>query len=229
MNWIEGALKATFIIQLLCFGLGGARIYYKQEKPAIKGFLIGAIGVGISMTAMWWLFNSLYQDAEKQAMPFTTAAIFLCFPIVCGAAILAILIHFRSGQNNLRKIELLFPVLFSVGGIFFSYYLYASYFRRNLPWSATEIHEYCWEDGFLPDYECYLKARVTREQFSDYIGSNNLDSGKNCRFENTVRNAKIDWWDPPFESGTCFLKRETGTNVTATYHSGFLYLHVITD
>jgi len=33
--------------------------------------------------------------------------------------------------------------------------------RQDLPVTATDVHEWAWADGFLPDYSYLLKARVT--------------------------------------------------------------------
>jgi hypothetical protein len=41
--------------------------------------------------------------------------------------------------------------------------------RSSLPETAADVHEHAWADGFLPDYDYYLRARVTKPEFDKFV------------------------------------------------------------
>lgn len=106
-------------------------------------------------------------------------------------------------------------------------------FRRTLPSGATDVHDAAWEDGFLPDYQYCLKARITAEEFAAYARQHGLTpatpgrvyededdwSGLDCPLR-----AEAAWWDPPPGRDGWLIAQGGDTWTTAVYHGGYLYL-----
>jgi hypothetical protein len=109
-------------------------------------------------------------------------------------------------------------------------------FRRALPSNAEDVHEWFREDGFLPDYSYKLKAKISEEQFHQYVERFELTQHYPLRqysddIEPWLRwkadRAAPEWWDPS-ESLVQTFVRQSGDNWTyAKRERGYLYLKSI--
>ena len=105
-------------------------------------------------------------------------------------------------------------------------------FRRELPWSASDVHEAVWEEGFLPDYQYCLKARITRAEFDAYarrLALTPATSGRVYDDEDdwsdlTCPPGDHPWWTPPPTRDGWLIAQSGHTWTTAAYHDGYLYL-----
>jgi hypothetical protein len=104
-------------------------------------------------------------------------------------------------------------------------------FTRYLPATATEINEVSWADGFIPDYNYWLRARVTREEFDQFVRDLELTPHTNDRqySENSWLSwsdhllGDTDWWHPTQNLEETYV-REGGTKWSfAKYENGYLY------
>jgi len=104
-------------------------------------------------------------------------------------------------------------------------------FRRELPWSAKDVHEKSSADGVLPDYDYQLKARITEPEFQVYIAKSKLTPQTRTRQYDESPGLMLDWWQytntwwdaSPSLSNTFVWQK--GTEWTfATYEHGYLYL-----
>jgi hypothetical protein len=107
-------------------------------------------------------------------------------------------------------------------------------FRRTLPAGASDVHEAAWEEGFLPDYQYCLKARMTAEEFAAYAKKHDLTpatpgrvyedaedwSGLDCPSEAGA----TSWWNPPKGRDGWLIAQAGHTWTTAVFHDGYLYL-----
>ena len=107
-------------------------------------------------------------------------------------------------------------------------------FRRALPWSASDVHEWIWSETLLPDYSYHLKARVTEEEFGRYTARFGLTPHAETRQYSeaaplwlswrTPDNFKGDWWTPSETLNGTFVANEGRTWTFAKYEHGYLYL-----
>ena len=103
---------------------------------------------------------------------------------------------------------------------------------NHLPETATEVNEWAWADGFLPDYSYILKAKVTQQEFNEFNLKLGLTPHTPTRIY-TESDAMLSWnappgcdeawWDPsPFLDAT-FVEEGSDTWSCAKYEDGFLY------
>jgi hypothetical protein len=105
-------------------------------------------------------------------------------------------------------------------------------FRRTLPAGASDVHEAAWEEGFLPDYQYCLKARITAEEFVAYARKHRLTPATPDRvYEDEDNWSGLDcpegagaWWNPPPRTDDWLIAQGGHTWTTAAYHDGYLYL-----
>src|SRR5690349_8229923 len=98
-------------------------------------------------------------------------------------------------------------------------------FRRALPATATDVHEASWEDGFLPDYQYCLKARIARAEFDAYARRFGLTPATPGRvYEDDEDWSGLDclpgsesWWHPPPTRDGWLIGQGGDTWTTAAY------------
>lgn len=102
--------------------------------------------------------------------------------------------------------------------------------RRALPSSATDIHEYGWQNyWFVPDYCYFLKAKITQEEFEAYktklkfvpLPEDAKEEVNWCSWEHFVD----EWWEPLSTSDGAFYDPTfTGSDhAVMKYENGYLY------
>jgi hypothetical protein len=103
--------------------------------------------------------------------------------------------------------------------------------RSSLPDTATDVKEHAWADGFLPDYDYYLRARISTVEFEKFVkdleltphATNRVYSESSCLSWSGHLLGDSEWWNPT-ESLEGTYVREGGTNWTfAKYENGYLY------
>ena len=108
-------------------------------------------------------------------------------------------------------------------------------FVKELPENAIVLNEYKWTDGFLPDYDYYLAAKMTESDFIEYAKKFELtehyegrDYGdQNWSIEFLMNTSEHDWWNPDFNNENFKHSVWQGGDewVLATYQNGVMYLH----
>ncbi len=108
-------------------------------------------------------------------------------------------------------------------------------FRRALPPSAQDVHEWFQEDSFLPDYTYMLKARITEQEFRNYVDRFQLTPHTPARVYSQdtepwlrwhpARSETEAWWDPGESLSETFVRQEGDTWTFAKYENGYLYLY----
>jgi hypothetical protein len=104
-------------------------------------------------------------------------------------------------------------------------------FRKKLPWSATDVHEWHWEDFLIPDYSYCLKAKMSEEAFLDYVQEFGLEK-KEMPLENKYVSwsgprEDQSWWDVStnLDDTYMFIDAQGDGWTLAKYENGYLYLH----
>ncbi len=102
---------------------------------------------------------------------------------------------------------------------------------RALPSSATDVHEWSREDGFLPDYTYLLRARITPEEFQSYVQARGLTPHTATReyedLELWLRwkyKPELPWWNPSDSLNTTFVANSGREWTYAKYEDGHIYV-----
>lgn len=101
---------------------------------------------------------------------------------------------------------------------------------RALPDSASDVHEYYWDDGFTGDFVRVLKARMPESDFPAFV--NNL--GLIDKYDPAVHGSGRvsfsamcgeDWWNPPESLDNAYIEYRPGDDyyVVVKYHEGYAY------
>lgn len=107
-------------------------------------------------------------------------------------------------------------------------------FRNKLTNTATQIKEWSWTELFLPDYDYYLKAKITYEEYLIFVDKINLKMYNEYEKIDVSRINWIyyiqeieDWWNPSEQYANTYFKIDNDTLTFVKYENGFLYLHSI--
>ena len=107
--------------------------------------------------------------------------------------------------------------------------------KSDLPSTATEVREHAWADDFLPDYDYYLRARITKPEFDALVQKLELTPHTSTRTysETGVLSwsghliGENDWWHPTDQLEGTYVRQE-GTNWSfAKYENGYLYFRAL--
>lgn len=195
-------------------------ILYAFVAFAITGvitFLILRTGV---------LFISSFGEHQTYVLAFGILAAMTSFWVVR--------LLFRKQTTYSRRIGLQQILLLIIAISLIHYQAYnveAWNFRKKLPWSATDVHEWHWEDFLIPDYSYCLKAKMSEEAFQDYVQEFGLEK-KEMPLENKYVNwsgpgpEKL-WWDVStnLDDTYMFIDAQGDGWTLAKYENGYLYLH----
>jgi len=107
-------------------------------------------------------------------------------------------------------------------------------FRRELPRTASEIHEDASEDDFLADYHYCLKARMSRAEFDAYARGLQLtphtpqrvydDEPELWLTLSCPSRSSESWWDPSDNLDGVLVEQRGDAWVVAKYERGYAYL-----
>ena len=104
--------------------------------------------------------------------------------------------------------------------------------RRYLPRTATDIHEWAWADGFLPDYSYLLKARITDGEFQTFVtqlgltphtADRNYSDDSHWLSWQRAPGFNENWWDASPALDSTYVWQGKDTWAFAKYENGFLY------
>ncbi|MEM8954254.1 MAG: hypothetical protein AAGD22_08900 [Verrucomicrobiota bacterium] len=104
--------------------------------------------------------------------------------------------------------------------------------RSQLPEGATEVQEWSWADGFLPDYSYVLKAKVSEDEFFEFnrrLGillkaSDRSSLGKeNWLSWDAPPFCDEDWWNPTEKLDATYVRESADTWTYSKYEKGYLF------
>jgi len=110
------------------------------------------------------------------------------------------------------------------------------FYEKALPDTAEDVHVWHQNDGFLPDYTYYLKARISRQEFFNYIDSleMNLHTDTSNYTDDTLwiqtsgafNDTIKSWWNDT-RTDSMYVWQNGHEWNTARYIDGYLYLLAI--
>lgn len=108
-------------------------------------------------------------------------------------------------------------------------------YKTALPETAVEVKEWYWQEGFLPDYEYYLKAKMSKQDFLKYIDTLKLvPYSDTLKFEDDIlwsglsglfRDNVKDWWLTDENKDSSYVWNKGQEWNTAKYVNGCLYFY----
>ncbi|HYV55466.1 MAG TPA: hypothetical protein VE933_12845 [Chitinophagaceae bacterium] len=108
-------------------------------------------------------------------------------------------------------------------------------YRKLLPHSASQIKEFYWKDGFLPDYEYYLRAKIDQRDFNWYCDSLGLELHTDVsKYTDEIGNLNTiggyaeelkEWWNIDGNNDSLFVWQNGHEWNIARYYNGYLYLY----
>ena len=124
------------------------------------------------------------------------------------------------------------------GAVFGGYHFYRlltqSEYVMALPEGATDVREFHWAEGFLPDFEYLLKARIDEADFLPYVedlGQLELHSETREYTDDpmwlswtTTIHFDGDWWDPSADLSGTYVYQSKHFWELVKYESGHLYV-----
>ncbi len=109
------------------------------------------------------------------------------------------------------------------------FYMRISPLRRALPWNASEVREWKWQEGALPDYMYHMSAKLAPHDFDAYVEKiglrphNDQPDIHGYEFE-WYGDEKVDWWCRNGSSGS-FSDEWNQGGTYAKYEQGRVFLY----
>lgn len=164
--------------------------------------------------------QSILQKSILALVPLATVA------LLWGAWRLHRQIHYKRLYRWCTYLAMAFVLLLTG-----SRYLYDSGYARRLPWGTWEYYEYSNYTVIPSDGSCNLKARVTEQEFMDFVAELGL---KPVTGEEEISWGRppieATWWDCDGKLEGSYCRAESAHGyvnwwVLAKYQGGYLYLY----
>jgi hypothetical protein len=234
MTWAQGTFAFSFGILVPTVGILSA-IGLKREgkKSWLKGLLVGSGAVIIALCACGLLAALLFPEYPRKRVPELLANAFTLPAAAAGVGAIWFVSKARAESKRFCILASAAVLVVYVVGLAISYQVFTWPFRKALPWSAKDVHEWYMTDGLLPDYSYQLKARVTEEQFRRYIArfgltphtsTRNYSDLTPCLSWDSAPEFEDGWWDPSDSLDSTYVRQVYHTWTFAKFERGYLYL-----
>lgn len=108
-------------------------------------------------------------------------------------------------------------------------------YQKCLPTTASDIKVFVWKEDLLPDYEYYLKAKISKQDFLRYIDTFNLVLySDTLKFEDDAiwnglsgvfRDSVKTWWLVDESKDSSYIWNKGQEWNVAKYENGYLYFY----
>jgi hypothetical protein len=222
MTWSQGVFACCGGVLAPATGVLCAWRLRRQDGSPLKGFILGFGSVLCVMIAVSFLAILVFPGYPGEPVPEPTAISFT-IPVLAASILALWLVDWRQARTNR------FPflgasslVVLYLAGILATYELFTWPYRKALPLSASEVNEYVWTDGFLPDFSYYLRARITEEQFLNYVARFKLAiDGKRELFAGPH---EVPWWSPSSGAHEVYELENGDWSMEAIYDNGIMWV-----
>lgn len=222
MTWAQGVFAFCGGVLAPATGILCAWRLRRQDGSPLKGFVLGVGTVFCSLIAVSFLAIFIFPGYPRVPVP-EPIAISFTIPVL-ASSILAIwlVVRKRSGSSRFPFVGASALLALYVAGILAAYHMFTWPYRKALPWSASEVKEYIWTEGFLPDFSYYLRARITEKQFLDYVARFELESaGKREQF---AEPDEAPWWRPSPGAHEVYRLEDGDWSMEALYDDGIMWV-----
>lgn len=233
MTWAQGTFAFGFGILVPAVGILGAMRLKREERNWIKGFTVAAGATLLALIGSCVVAVLLFPRYPHQQVPELLANAFTFPGVLVGIGSIWFVPRARAASRNFCAGASIIVAVLYIGGLAACYELFTWPFRKALPWTATDIHEWYWSETLLPDYSYYLKAKVTENQFRTYVARFGLTPhapdraySESSIWLNWESAPESDggWWNPSDSLDTTFVREGHDTWTFAKFEQGYLYL-----
>lgn len=238
------ATQAAFAFFLLVVapssGVCGAVLCRGTKLGAFRGLVLGTAASWASLAFAGLVAALVHPRYPREGPPEHTAMLFLVPAYLLGIGAVVALSRRarrdapeRSARPGLTLLAI--GTAASVLVVAALYVVLVPPFHKALPWGARDVRESHRADGFLSDYACCLKARVSPEQFAGYVARFGLTPHTESRvytddklwltWSQPQDRSDSAWWNPPaIEAGRTYVAQAGDEWVLAAYKDGWVYV-----
>jgi hypothetical protein len=233
MTWAQGTFAFCFGILVPLVGILCAARLKRERKPWLKGLILGSATTFLALVGCCFIAVFCYPHYRTLQQPPELLANAFALPgVAAGIAAVWFVSDARTASRRFCTIASVGLLITYIGGLGLCHEAFTWPFRKALPWSAQDIHEWCVAETLLPDYSYQLKARISEQQFRDYIARFGLTPHTPSRaYSDPISltwdpapELERDWWDPSESLDATFVRQGNRTWTLAKYEHGFLYL-----
>lgn len=222
MTWAQGVFAFCGGVLAPTTGVLCAWRLRCQDGSPLKGFILGfgsVLCVIIAVSFLAILFFPEYPKGDISEL----IAISFTLPVLVSSILAVWLVDWRrSKANRFPLLSASSLVVLYLAGIYASYEMFTWSYRKSLPWSASEVKEYVWTDGFLPDFAYYLRAQITKEQYLNYVARFKLVSGGKRELFNGPH--EVPWWSPSAGAHEVYQLEDGDWSMEVVYENGIIWV-----
>ena len=224
MTWTQAVFGYTgAVLPLVAFIFGGW-LSGKQMRGVFKGGLIAGGTVAAAFCMMVLISLACFPKYPEKPIP-ECGGVLLTFPCVLVGLVV---FRYLDGEHSATRAgRVILPTLFFAVwliGVVSNYEFVTWPYRKALPWTASDVQDYAWTEGFLPDYSYWMRARLSRDQFRVYItkyGLNQAESGG----DSWLCDDRAPAWFRPSAGGKVIYTAMKGDwSMSALYDRGYIYV-----
>lgn len=233
MTWAQGTFAFCFGIIVPAVGILSALRMRREGKSAFKGFFLSSGATFIALIACCCVAMLCFPHYPRLKIPELLANAFTLPGVIAGILAIWFVSDSRKASKAFCIKASLATIALYAAGIVLCYQMFTWSFRKELPWSASDIHESYYSDTLLPDYDYKLKAKISEAQFQNYIKSFDLSPHTSDRKYseeihwldwNAPPEGNVGWWNPTSSLTNTFVWQGSDTWIFAKYENGYLYL-----
>lgn len=204
--------------------LAGGYVASRQKRSVILGSLVGGGAVAAALVVMALIASACFPHYPRLPVNESLALLLTCPCVVAGV----LSFRYLGGWSDpSRASRAVLPVLLCavwLAGIPWTYSLTTWSYRKALPWSATDISEHAWTEGFLPDYSYWMRAKISETQFEAYVAKYALQQSKDDSYSWQSDEHKPSWFKSQSIEDKLFKAEDGRWFMCAFYDSGFIYV-----
>lgn len=225
MTWAQGVFAFCGGVLAPATGILCAWRIRREDVSLLKGFVLGFGTVFCVLIAVSFLAKLFFPGYPDDPVPELIAISFTIPVFISSIFAIRLIVPSRSELNRFPFFGASVLAVIYVAGVFAAYEMFTWSYRKALPWSASQVKEQVWREGFLPDFAYYLRARITEEQFLEYVVRFELESaGKMGYF---TKPSEAQWWGPTPGEHEVYRLEENGWSMEAVYDNGVIWVKAI--
>src|SRR6185503_8586946 len=149
MTWAQGTFAFCFGILTPAVGVLSAVRLRRERKSWIRGLLLGSVATFLASAVCCFIAHFCFPNYPRQHIPELLANAFTLPAIAAGIAAIWFVSDTRAAGKRFCLFASALVVVLYVGGLALCYEAFTWRFRKELPWSAHDVHEWYVSDTLL--------------------------------------------------------------------------------
>lgn len=225
MTWAQGVFAFCGGVLAPATGILCAWRIRRQDVSLLKGFVLGFGTVFCVLIAVSFLAKLIFPGYPDDPVPEPIAISFTIPVLISSIFAIRLIVRNRSDSSRFPFVGASVLLVIYAAGIFAAYHMFTWSYRKALPWSASEVKEHVWTEGFLPDFAYYLRARITEEQFLEYVARFELERVDQQWYP--TKPLEVPWWGPSPGAHLFYRLEDDGWLMEAIYDNGIIWVKAI--